>query len=214
MHSKRFPSRIIWIIFASILLALFLTSCALFVPREIPKEKLLLTHLQGWEIFQLDGIAEISVSQFRLRKNIFVIKTPEALNISLFDSGLFGLRPTPFLSIEIDSLVSLNLPAGIEQMMEDIPTESDFVTVKKINDLIETLKSSKRNIVRDGRIEMNKVVFVFNDKMQIDYLQYREDDNDIKVQFQYRRDDVIDRINFFIDNDRFLEIIVDNVKHG
>ncbi|MBW6516104.1 MAG: hypothetical protein K0B81_05745 [Candidatus Cloacimonetes bacterium] len=214
MEKKDYLISKIRIIVSSLLLILILSGCSLFIPRRVPKEELLLAHLQSWERFQLDGIAEISVSQFRLRKNIFVIKTHETLNISLFDSGLFGLRPTPFLSIEIDSLVSLNLPAGIDLMMEDIPTESDFLTVKKFNDLLETLKNNSRIIVRDGRFELNNVEFVFNDKMQINLLQYIDDESEIRVQFQYKRDDQLDRINLFVDNNRLVEIIVDSIRYG
>lgn len=201
-------------IILSLVMITLITGCSIFSPRDISKETLLLNHLQGWEKFRLDGIAEVTISQFRIRKNIQIIKTAERLNIALYDSGIFGLRPTPFLSTEIDSSFSMNLPQGLDDLAEDFTPETAGINIDMINELFNTLRNRKTAIVRDGRTSIGQAEIIFNDKMQIDNLLLHHDEANIKIEYLYRRDSSLDRINLYLDNNKVLEIIVDTIKYG
>ena len=196
-----------------VIIIILLAGCSVFQRRDVPRETLLLNHLQNWRVFELNGIAEINVSHFRLRKNLYVNKSEDALRISLHDSGIFGLRPTPLLSIEIDSTMTMSLPEEIERMMGDIPSESDQVTGATLNRAIKWLEDNRRTIIRDKRIQQKDVELLFNDLMQIEQINIENDEHEVMFKLFYRRDD-LNRIEFFIDNNRVLEIRVDRIKYS
>lgn len=197
----------------SLILLISLSGCSVFVRRDIAKEQMLLNHLQGWQAFSLDGIVEITLSPLRLRKNIRVSKTEESLNISIFDSGIFGMRPTPLLSIVVDTTLTMNLPPDLQKMMDDTPSETDLLTIDKINGFINRLMSKKTVIVRDKKLQIDKTEFFFNDSMQIARVRMGGDENLIELLFQYRRDD-LHRISFIMEGEKILEITADRIRYG
>ena len=209
MTNKIFTKIIIFL-----LLVILLGGCSLFVRKDISRELKLIHHLEKWERFQLEGIAEISIDQFRLRKNVLINKNTESLNIALLDSGIFGLRPTPFLSIDIDTLFSISLPVGITDLAFDMPENDDFLTIGMINELFSTLKNNKTIIVRDGKLMLKQTEFIFNKDMQISHIHVTEEDTELMIRFYYRRSADLDRIDFLVDGIKMLDIQVDRIRYN
>jgi|GEM_PF-1420815 len=198
-------------ILVTALLLVLLSGCSLFVKTDAAKEELLLQHLQTWRNFHLEGIAEITINQFRLRKNVHVNRTEEFLNITLFDSGIFGLRPTPFLKVNIDSKFSLSLPDNIIEMISGLPEEDD-IDIDMINTLIDELESNRREIVMNGKLTIKDTEIAFTQEMKIDRIQVNDDEDEIVLEFDYRRND-LSKIVFFLNSNRLLEISVDTISY-
>lgn len=194
----------------SFLIICLLAGCAIFVPRDIPREELLLEHLQSWQAFRMDGIIEINIGQIRLRKNIQLLKTDESFSITLFDSGIFGLRPSPFLNIAVDSTMTLSLPADIQELTDELPPESDLLTIEKIKALFNTIEERKTEIVRDGNLVLNSTEFLFNENMQFELIRLKEEDLEVQIRFHYRRDQ-LNSIVLHLQDDLFFEILVDRI---
>ncbi|MDD3050205.1 MAG: hypothetical protein PHR06_03585 [Candidatus Cloacimonetes bacterium] len=95
-----------------LLVILFAVGCSFFKTNasyEGSKKKLRL-NLKKWEEFRIDGIVEINVSSFQIRKTIVVRKNSQAIRADVIDSGLFGMRPSPIVSIYFDSLLVVKSP--------------------------------------------------------------------------------------------------------
>ena len=108
--------------FLLFILLLFVTSCAfLLKPAEKDKEKLLITHLKFWENIRIDGIIEANYKSFVFRKNITIKKNSSAFRIDIYDSGIFGMQPTPFISAYYDSVLTIRIP---DQQIEQFKPES------------------------------------------------------------------------------------------
>ena len=86
-----------------LLLIVFLAGCAT-LPKVDQQEKLLLEHLQSWETIRIDGIIEANYKSFAFRKNIAIRKNEGIIKLDIYDIGLFGIRPTPFISASFDSV--------------------------------------------------------------------------------------------------------------
>ncbi|MFC1898028.1 hypothetical protein ACFLYJ_00490 [Candidatus Cloacimonadota bacterium] len=90
----------------SFLAFLLILSCATTSKlNHSAKEKLLIEHLENWNEFNADGIVTVNYKNFEFRKNINIKKTTDQLKITVYDSGIFGMKPEPFLTAKIDSLV-------------------------------------------------------------------------------------------------------------
>ena len=192
-----------------ILLLILLSACSLFVKTDVAKEELLLQHLQRWRSFRLKGIAEVSFNQFRLRKNVHINRTEDSLNISLFDSGIFGLHPTPFMTVDIDSGLSVSLPDNIKSMIGGLPDENDL-NIAMINSLIDELEDNRREIVKNGKLMIKDSIIAFNREMMIDSIEFNNNEDEILLQFDYRSAD-LSGIEFFLNNNRLLEVSVDTI---
>ncbi len=197
-----------------VLSILFLSGCSIFISPHHSRESLLLEHLQGWQNFKLEGIAEITFGQFRLRRSIHILRNRELLNVSLLESGLFGLRPTPMFSIEIDSTLTISLPKELRETLGDIPEESELLDIDKINSLITSLEVRKDHILKKGRVTIKQAEFVFTDKMQFDHVTLQDGDRVFRIDFNYRRDETLTKLVFSVQGDKILEISVDRIRYG
>ncbi len=203
------------IILFSLIIHLLLTGCSLFVEPDIPGEQLLLNHLQNWQNFRLEGIAEISVNHLRLRKNIHIVRNEEVFKLSIIESGIFGLRPAPLLSIVVDSTLTVSSPEEMHKMLGELPADSDLLNIEDINNIITTLKENRDLILRDGRVKINQTEFVFNDKMQFDRISTKDKaERELLITFHYRRDDTLNRIVVHAQDQQLLEISVDRMTYG
>ncbi|NQT64915.1 MAG: hypothetical protein HQ554_01920, partial [FCB group bacterium] len=97
--------------FLLFILLLFIVSCAfLLKPAESDKENLLFAHLKFWENIRIDGIIEANYKSFVFRKNITIKKNNHAFRLDIYDSGIFGMQPTPFISAYYDSVLTIRTP--------------------------------------------------------------------------------------------------------
>ncbi|MFC1887471.1 hypothetical protein ACFLYK_01535 [Candidatus Cloacimonadota bacterium] len=203
---KRIHSRYIFLL----AIVLVFTGCS-FIPHYSykQKEKLLHLNLQKWETFQLEGIIEVNHKVFSFRKNIILKKTWKKIRLDIFDSGVLGLSPTPFLSAYYDSLLILRLPGNNELTeISGEKLEKDFSYLDFFLN-IEQLNQHKGDILADNQLELDNFLFKFSEDMKIIgidqpgkrraiVLEYDEDLNEIIYLDKEKKiaDIIIDKITF------------------
>ena len=119
---------------------LVLWSCAtLTIDDYSKKEKLLLEHLESWKNFRIDGIIELNYKSFSFRKNISIRKNEQAFRLDIYDSGIMGMHPTPFVTVFMDTTIVLRLPFQTEESKLDslfgkdrLPDFSEILDLQKI----------------------------------------------------------------------------------
>ena len=113
-----------------------LAGCATFQKaNRQKKENLLLEHLQSWEAIRIDGIIEVNYKNFVFRKNITIRKNKDILEVDIYDAGIFGMHPTPFISAFFDSVLVLEMPEQSEQVVifpKDLPDISTLLYPLKL----------------------------------------------------------------------------------
>ncbi len=191
--------------FLLFILLLFFTSCAfLLKPIESDKEKLLYTHLKFWENIRIDGIIEANYKSYVFRKNITIKKNNHALRIDIYDSGIFGMQPTPFISAYYDSVLTIRTP---DQEIEHISIEDDnyFSLLFNLNDLFVL----KDDILKNKRLFLENLIITFSDNMKIS--EIRNNTNSTKIYFNYLQD--MDSITFLKEEKNIINIQIDKITH-
>jgi len=191
-----------------IIFVVFITSCSILSKYSTKeKEALLIKNLQKWESFQLEGIVEVNYKIFSFRKNIVLRKKNDLFRSDIFDAGLFGLAPTPFLSIYIDSLLTIRL-AGKDELIEIPPEElnKDFPYFKYLLDLKE-IKNHKQQIIDNGKLEIDDLTFHFSKNMEITQIQNVS--KNFSVLLTYGKE--LEEISLFADNKVIADIIIDKI---
>ena len=185
---------------------IILAGCATFpkVNKE-EKEILLLKHLQSWETIRIDGIIETNYKSFAFRKNITIRKNEEIIKLDIYDTGLFGMRPTPFISAFFDSVLVLEMPDQSEPIViypKDLPEISSFLH-------LATLYEHKDQIIKNHKIHTGNVEFTFSEKMQI--IKIEDKDAKFKIEFEYQ--DELVEIIFYMEDKEIANIQIDKITY-
>jgi hypothetical protein len=193
--------------FLLFILLLFITNCAfLLKPAEIDKEKLLYKNLQFWENIRIDGIIEANYKNFVFRKDITIKKNSSVFRIDIYDSGIFGMQPTPFISAFYDSVLTIRTP---DQQI-NLPNygnkeEFDLSILFQLSDLF----TNKDEIIKNQKFNYKDVVIIFSDDMKIS--EIRNNTNSSKITFIYLQD--IDSITFQKEEKEIINIQIDKITH-
>ena len=189
-----------------LLLIVFLAGCATFPKaNKQEKEKLLLEHLQSWETIRIDGIIEANYKSFAFRKNITIQKNKKILKIDIYDTGLFGIRPTPFISAFFDSILVLEMPDQPEPDIiypKDLPDISSFLHPVK-------LFEHKKQIIKDHEFHSENVEITFSEKMQITKIE--DKDTSFRIEFEYQNE--LEEISFFKEDKEIANIQIDKITY-
>ena len=191
--------------FLLFILLLFVTSCAfLLKPVEKDKEKLLITHLKFWENIRIDGIIEANYKSFVFRKNITIKKNSSAFRIDIYDSGIFGMQPAPFISAYYDSVLTIRTP---DQEIEHISIEDEnyFSLLFNLNDLYVL----KDDIFKHKRLFLENLMINFSNDMKISKISTNNDST--SVLFNYLSD--LDSIVFQKEEKEIINIQIDKITH-
>ncbi len=186
---------------------IILAGCATFpkVDKQ-EKEKLLLEHLQSWETIHIDGIIEANYKSFAFRKNIAIRKNKELLKTDIYDTGLFGMKPEPFLSVNIDSLIWIRFQAQTEPTTYKIEQFSEF---ELLLDPLKLIKYSSE-IISNNQLLLSNVMYIeFSDKMQIiqiDHVVYPQ-----SIKFEYQ--DELVEIIFYMEDKEIANIQIDKITY-
>ena len=193
--------------FLSIILLLFITSCAfLLKPVETGKEKLLYEHLQFWDNIRIDGIIEANYKSFVFRKNITIKKNNSAFRIDIYDSGIFGMQPTPFISAFYDSVLTIRTPdQQINLLNYRNSEEIDLSILFELSNLFEM----KDEIIKNQKLNNKDVIIIFSDDMKI--IEIRNNTNSSKITFMYLQD--LDSITFQKEEKKIIDIQIDKITH-
>lgn len=158
---------------------LIIAACAT-IPHQDRQEKLLLEHLQSWQGFQADGIVSVNYENFVFRKSINIKKTASDLKITVYDAGIFGLNPQPFLTVKIDSLIQIQAQSGE-------PEYFAFDSLAGLEILMEPLLllPFKEQIIKQKnlRFDQNTVIH-FSRQMKIDSIE--QISQQFSIDFSYR----------------------------
>ena len=182
----------------------FLAGCAT-LPKVDQQEKFLLEHLQSWETIRIDGIIEANYKNFVFRKNITIRKNEGIIKLDIYDIGLFGIRPTPFISAFFDSVLVLEMPDQPEPAIiypKDLPDISSFLHPVK-------LFEHKEQIIKDHKIHLENVEITFSEKMQITKIE--DKDANFRIEFEYQNE--LEEITFFKEDKEIANIQIDKITY-
>ena len=193
--------------FSLLFIILLLTSCAfLLKSAEIDKEKLLYEHLQFWENIRIDGIIEANYKSYVFRKNITIKKNSSALRIDIYDSGIFGMQPTPFISAYYDSVLTIRTPdQQINLLNYGNKEEFDLSILFELADLF----TNKDEIIKHQKLNYKDAIIIFSADMKIS--EIRNNANSSKITFIYLQD--LDSIVFQKEEKRIINIQIDKITH-
>jgi len=188
-------------------LLFFISSCAfLLKPSENDKEKLLSEHLHYWENIRIDGIIEANYKNFIFRKNITIKKNKKAFRIDIYDSGIFGMQPTPFFSVYYDSILTIRTP---DQKIEQFDLQDNEKQYLSILFNLSDFLAIKDEIIKQKKLEHKDTTIFFSDNMKLSRISSSNDST--MVVFNYLVD--LESIKFQKDNGEIINIQIDKITH-
>ena len=193
--------------FLLLILLFFVSSCS-FLPKpaEYNKEKLLYEHLQFWENIRIDGIIEANYKSFVFRKDITIKKNNSAFRIDIYDSGIFGMQPAPFISVYYDSVLIIRTPdQQINQFNQGNKEEFDLSILFELSDLL----IMKDEIIKHQELNYKDVIIIFSDDMNIS--EILSNNNSTKILFNYLQD--LNSITFYKEKMEIINIQIDKITH-
>jgi hypothetical protein len=172
------------ILMVLITIMLLVSSCAANKMKVSPQVQVE-NEINKWQSFHMEGMAEVNVSSFAIRKYFICQKYTHSLQFDMVDTGLLGAEPAPLVTIKVDSLLTIDSPyheviqrmfakIGMKQM--NLSPYLDFKTLFK--DKIPGIVSTQQTII--GNYE-----FKFNKKMQL--IQILSQDKNQNITVQYRK---------------------------
>ncbi len=197
-----------FLLFSPLFLLLF--GCATIQKIDFSqREKLLSAHLKEWENIRIDGIIELNYRSFSFRKNIVIKKTGNISRIDIFDSGVFGLKPTPFISAYFDSTLFVRFPeqtkfAKIDNsfLKRELPDLS-FITI------FDELVYHKTKIIKEKEYRNNDFIFYFSDEMKLKKIELTQEK--FYVLFDYSKE--LSKISIFKNSKEIAKIQIDKISH-
>jgi len=150
-----------------LLIFIIIFSCSLNNQFQ-DKEQLLKKELYKWKTFQIDGVVEINYKTLRFRKDIQILKNENFLKITLFESGIFGLSPTPFLYFYSDSLKTEFKITGKKRTLPALIDGRKFVSLLAIKLSAKNIKE----IIDSGKLHYQGAMVYFDGKMRINKIKF------------------------------------------
>jgi len=208
-----------------------ISGCAIFRPVDADKEELLISHLNSWKDFEIDGIVELNYRQLRFRKNILLKMSRDLLDVMIYDGGFFGLRPKPFATFKIDTSLVIDAPDNITELIdEQIDTD---ISINDFHKGLDLLHRNRNKIIRTGSYDFDSTRLKFNDRMQINKIEISKtdtvvsetvpnssQDSDLElakgllsIVLEYDRHDKLRQVIFYREDRRLMSITVDSITN-
>ncbi len=191
-----------------ILIALILSSCAM-TQKPIEAEKALVQHAKMWEQFRIDGIIEMNYEQLTFRKNIVIRKSAERFRIDIYDTGLFGARPTPFITVYREDEILIRDSYGTR--IADPASDSLYIDwVGQLSSLSNVIQSNYHEILQKWELEKYglKYEFAWNYLLEsITSLDGRH-----QLRFEYNKNDRLSSIRYLENGAVVIDIIIDKIS--
>jgi hypothetical protein len=165
---------------------IILSSCAgnkVILSPQLQLEK----EITKWQSFHMEGIAEVDVSSFAVRKYFICQKYSHSLQLDLVNSGLMGAEPTPLVSIKVDSLLTID--SQYQEMIQSMFIRSGLkqMNLYQYLDFNAMFKDKKLEIINTGKTTVGNFEFQFQKNMQLTQIISR--DKKQKISIQYRKDE-------------------------
>lgn len=162
-------------------------------------------NLNKWENFRIDGIIEMNYQDYSLRKNVAFRKLGDIVRIDIFDTGLMGLHPTPYISIYLDSLLTMRLPEENDPViLQRIQLEKDHPLLKAFFSIPE-LSDDAAGILKSRETRRYNCIIEFSQALEIDKIT----DDDYSLLLYYNPS--LSEIKLFSGNELILKILVDSI---
>ena len=195
MHRK-----VLIILNFSLLLLLF-SGCS-FLPKQSDKTELLIENFAKYQNFKLEGVASINYKQFVFRKMIFMERDEKIISINMLDSGVMGMNPAPFASVNIDSVITVSMFGKTETLPFSNQRITAYLTTTFI---LENAKSISENL----EYKRDNICINWNDKMQITQINSQK----IIVKMEYDINGNPAKINIYYQNKLVIEITIDKFEN-
>ncbi len=167
------------------------------------KQALLRTHLAEWQEFTADGILEANFKNFAFRKNININKKSDLWKITIFDSGIFGMKPQPFLIIEIDSLISVQDQIG----PAEIYRPQNPIILNLIHDPLLLLEYEQEILSQKSITIFETVQISFSREMRI--IEIKVLQSGYRIEFDYQ--EKLKSVMIFEDSNELAKIQIDKI---
>ncbi len=193
-----------------LLLFLLLFGCATFQKTDFAQnEKLLSTHLKEWKNIRIDGIIELNYRSFSFRKNVVIKKTGNIGRIDIFDSGVFGLKPNPFISAYFDSTLFVRFPEQTKFTKIDNSSLKRELPDLSFIKIFDELVSHKTKIIKEKEYRNNNFIFYFSDEMKLKKIELAQEK--FYVVFDYSKE--LSKISIFKNLKEIANIQIDKITH-
>jgi len=163
----------------SLLVFIFLLFSCATIPDSYEKDLKLKTNLAKWQDFKLNGIVELNYKHYAFRKNIYINKEQEKMDLKVFDGGIFGMAPKPFITARIDSILWVSEQGG-ELKPFQIPNFSGLQFLQNP----QLLYSYKDEIIQKQAVTIDEKTSInFSQNMEITNIEMT--DSNYKIAFDY-----------------------------
>lgn len=193
--------------FLLIIISLLLTNCTFLLKSTIEnKESLLFTHLKFWENICIDGIIEANYNNLSFRKDISIKKNKQAFRIDIFDAGVFGMHPTPFITAYYDSVLVIRTPdQKTEKLTQADSSGLDLSILFQLSDLY----SIKNEIIQHKKLVHKDITIIFSDEMKI--IKIYSNKSSASLLLNYSGD--LNSISFQKEQKEIINIQIDKITH-
>ncbi len=196
--------------FIFLFLFLLLSGCATIPkPDFAQNEKLLSTHLKEWKNIQIDGIIELNYQGFSFRKNVVVKKKGDRGRIDIFDSGVFGLKPNPFISAYFDSTLFVRFPDQTKFIEFDNSSLKRELPDLSFIKIFDELVSNKNKIIKEKEYRNNNFIFYFSNEMKLEKIKLTQEK--FYILFDYSKE--LSKISIFKNSKEIANIQIDKISH-
>jgi len=161
----------------------------------------------------MKGIAELSYSHFRLRKNISIQKDTNSLLLTVFESGLYGLKASPILEIQVEEETSLTLAEPLSSLLNDKNIEYKQYSIDDVNNAFKYLVKNKHRIVADRKLATDQFEIAFNDKLQISTISSPSSLGKIELLLTYKNEELPELLSLSVGGETIFKIQIDNIKY-
>ncbi len=191
-----------------ILIAGVLAGCATS-QRPIATEDCLIERADQWDMYRIDGVIELNHDQLSFRKNIVIRKTPERFRIDIFDTGLFGAKPTPFLTVYREDEILIRDTEGTRTA--DPLTDSLYIQwAGQLSTLADVIRQNYHEILHNWKLEEYGLVYDFSYNYQLESIT--STDGNRMLEFEYADDDRLSRIRYRENGMIVIDIIIDKMS--
>lgn len=180
---KKYPE------FLLIIFILLFSSCAINKVKQ-ENSQLLQKNLALWQNFEMTGMVQIIWNGLNIYKTINLKNNPHNLQAVLYDSGIFGIKPQPFASIEIADSIVVKSQVLPENIVIDNLSHKEFIPAvnrKQFNEILE-----------NKSLNTEKYEIIFNSRFQISGFELKNDFLEINI--QYGLDELPSTIKGYNDN--------------
>ena len=190
-----------------ILIATILAGCATS-QKPIEAEEALFQHAKSWEQFRIDGVIEMNYRQLSFRKDIVIRKSAQRFRIDIFDTGLFGVQPTPFLTIYREDEILIRDNDGVREA--DPVSDSLYIAwVGQLSMLSDVIQSNYHKILYNWEFEKNNLRYKFQWNYLLESIASLDGGN--RLEFSYTNSDQLSGIRYRENGVTVIDIVIDKI---